>query len=693
MQQLMRFKYWLYILVGLGVSIGAAAQTTTVSGTVTDSGGQVWTNGTLSYVFQNNGSYSGPYQWNGGNLPNQYLIPQTVTLNGSGGFSISIPTSTAIAPSQSTWKYVVCPNASFQCSILTVQAIGTTQNISSTITAATPTLVNTIQAGPMPLAYTDAEIITTPNQGGIYFNVTSFLPKYFDGTSWHFYGTGGGSGTPGGAGFSIQYNNGGTFGGASFNGIVVASTSTLPTAATFATIVSLWSSCTSGYLKFDGTCSNPSSGIPTTPNNALIKVNGGSGSPSSLSDTGTAIITGEPIAAASFNSVVLTVGAGSTTFLNGSGNYVTPSISFSQLTSGTLTSQTLICGSSCSIATASGGTINATAINAVTFSTSPSAGMVPVAINSSGANWQFLDISFVTNGATVIATNTFTTRQIMPELDFTTGPPLVGLGVAPTGACSNHNFTFGSDGTLTVCVGGVQTPIFPGGSGTVTSIATTGPIGGGTITTNGTITCTTCVVASSPGIGIAHFAGGTQTVTSSLVALGSDVSGNLPNGNLAIQTANTVLGALTSTTPSGLTMPSCSGTTSALLWATGSGFSCGTVIDSATVQALSNKRITLRVDSFATNATSYSINTDNFDVVHITAQTATITGFTMTGIPVDGDRLRISITGTASVPFTLGSSFEASTVAIPTTTSSTARLDMGFLWNTETSKWRIVAAQ
>ena len=41
--------------------------------------------------------------------------------------------------------------------------------------------------------------------------------------------------------------------------------------------------------------------------------------------------------------------------------------------------------------------------------------------------------------------------------------------------------------------------------------------------------CTTCVVASSPGVGIAHFAGSTQTVTSSAVNLASaDVTGILP---------------------------------------------------------------------------------------------------------------------------------------------------------------------
>ena len=58
---------------------------------------------------------------------------------------------------------------------------------------------------------------------------------------------------------------------------------------------------------------------------------------------------------------------------------------------------------------------------------------------------------------------------------------------------------------------------------------------------------------------------------------------NIPNANLASQTANTVLGALTATTPSGLAMPSCSGANNALLWTSGAGFSCNTLGTGGTV--------------------------------------------------------------------------------------------------------------
>lgn len=119
----------------------------------------------------------------------------------------------------------------------------------------------------------------------------------------------------------------------------------------------------------------------------------------------------------------------------------------------------------------------------------------------------------------------------------------------------------------------------------------------------------------------------------------------------------------------------------------------GTLGTLAGVETLTNKRITKRVLALSANSATPAINTDNFDVVHITAQTAAITSLTtnLTGAPVDGDTLRISVTGTGAVGITWGASFASSTVTLPITTVGTARLDVGFFYNTETSLWRCVA--
>lgn len=113
----------------------------------------------------------------------------------------------------------------------------------------------------------------------------------------------------------------------------------------------------------------------------------------------------------------------------------------------------------------------------------------------------------------------------------------------------------------------------------------------------------------------------------------------------------------------------------------------------ATTDTLTNKRITKRVGTTTSSATP-TINTDNVDFYSLTAQTADITSFStnLSGTPTEAQTLWIAITGTAARAITWGASFEASTVALPTTTVTTARLDVGFVWNTVTSKWRVVAA-
>jgi hypothetical protein len=112
---------------------------------------------------------------------------------------------------------------------------------------------------------------------------------------------------------------------------------------------------------------------------------------------------------------------------------------------------------------------------------------------------------------------------------------------------------------------------------------------------------------------------------------------------------------------------------------------------SITGGTVTGTRITPRVSTTSSSATP-SINTDNVDVYGITALAVNITGFTMSGTPTNGQKLWIYIVGTAARTITWGGSFEASTIALPTTTVSTNRLDVGFVWNSVSSRWRCVGS-
>jgi hypothetical protein len=119
----------------------------------------------------------------------------------------------------------------------------------------------------------------------------------------------------------------------------------------------------------------------------------------------------------------------------------------------------------------------------------------------------------------------------------------------------------------------------------------------------------------------------------------------------------------------------------------------GTLATLAGTETLTNKRITQRSGT-ATSSATPTINTDNVDFYSLTAQAADITSFStnLSGTPTEGQTLWIAITGTAARAITWGATFEAGAVALPTTTVSTDRLDVAFIWNTVTSKWRCMAS-
>ena len=120
----------------------------------------------------------------------------------------------------------------------------------------------------------------------------------------------------------------------------------------------------------------------------------------------------------------------------------------------------------------------------------------------------------------------------------------------------------------------------------------------------------------------------------------------------------------------------------------------GVVIPSiSSTNTFTNKRITPRVSTEASSATP-TINTDNVDAHSITALAAAITSFTtnLSGTPTNFQKLTIRIldNGTARA-IAFGTSFQAMGVALPTTTTISKVLTIGFIWDSVDSKFGCVA--
>ena len=280
-----------------------------------------------------------------------------------------------------------------------------------------------------------------------------------------------------------------------------------------------------------------------------------------------------------------------------------------------------------------------------------------------------------------------TKAAIVPNTVPTAGQHLVGnaggTAYAPvTMSGSGATITQSSSGVVTISA--IANASLS--NSTISGIALGGTLGALTAT-NTTLTFSgsyTGASAQTVGLNLsnANTWAALQTFGTNISIGGVTATGATGTGNNVFSASPTFTGTITAAT----------GTFSGVV-TSAVGTSTGNVATIDGAQTLTNKRITQRVLALSANSATPSINTDNYDVVHITAQTAAITSFTsgLTGTPVDGDRLRISITGTTAVALTWGASFESSTATLPTTTTSTNRLDVGFFWNTESSHWRCVA--
>lgn len=188
-------KLILALVLLLGGAVSAFGQSTTVSGTVTDAGSQAWAGGTYKFTFTPNSQFpTGPYTWTGGAL-NQVI---SGVLDGSGAYSVSIPSNTAISPQGSKWILQVTPNAtssSFSTPPTTITGGTQTLNVTPPAIVVVATVVSR--------AYADAEVSAGAIVGSEYFNVTTSLVRVCTAvtgqscTTWANVGSGAGGGITG----------------------------------------------------------------------------------------------------------------------------------------------------------------------------------------------------------------------------------------------------------------------------------------------------------------------------------------------------------------------------------------------------------------------------------------------------------------------------------------------------------------
>jgi len=179
------------------LTVGCFAQTTSVTGTITDPSGQVWYGGSYEFqlMFADNSSTA---YYNGNPLPSSnYNVKGTLDVGGS--FSITLYDNSLIAPAGTYWRATICSNtrspvettggtAVFVCFNKDVTVSGVSQSLSAVLSAAAPNpLVNALLT---PSAYKESELALGTLLGGLYWDLNANCLKVWNGVGWSCLGGG-----------------------------------------------------------------------------------------------------------------------------------------------------------------------------------------------------------------------------------------------------------------------------------------------------------------------------------------------------------------------------------------------------------------------------------------------------------------------------------------------------------------------
>lgn len=274
----------------------------------------------------------------------------------------------------------------------------------------------------------------------------------------------------------------------------------------------------------------------------------------------------------------------------------------------------------------------------------------------------------------------------------------LGINVGSAGAFVTFNGAGGTPSAITL-TNGVSLPLSTGitgfGTGIATALAINTGSAGAPVLLNGALgtpsSGTVTNLTGTASININGTVGATTPAagTFTTITAGSATSLLLGTAGSAVGSVgfrNATSGTITLTPPTGGL-----GTVSNTLQA-----AADTFVYRATTDTLTNKRVTARVITITSSATP-TVNTDNYDVVSITAQAADITSMStnLTGSAQPFDQLEYAITGTGARAITWNSSgtnFTAGPVALPTTTVTTKTLHVYFERDAANTTWLCMAS-